>query len=152
MLTRGHRCDTDAVAGGVTGAWRGRWGGDGGAGNARRLGSWTPRMDMRNNRVAEAPNAQRSTTVSTPDSSPSPQPGERYLGTVVKLAAFGAFVSLPSGHTGLLHIDELRRASGRRKLKDPGEVVGIGQQLQVEVNLVDNRGKVTLTLVAGPGQ
>jgi polyribonucleotide nucleotidyltransferase len=89
--------------------------------------------------------------VSTPDSSASPQPGERYLGTVTRLAAFGAFVALPTGSTGLLHIDELRRASGRRKLKDPGEVVGIGQQLQVEVNLVDNRGKVSLTLI-GPGQ
>jgi polyribonucleotide nucleotidyltransferase len=90
--------------------------------------------------------------VSTPDSSqPSPLPGERYLGTVVRLAAFGAFVSLPPGGTGLLHIDELRRVSGRRKLKDPGEVVGIGQQLQVEVNQVDNRGKVSLTLIAGPG-
>ena len=33
-----------------------------------------------------------------------PEVGERYLGTVVKLAAFGAFISLMPGKDGLLHV------------------------------------------------
>src|SRR5690606_40187785 len=33
-----------------------------------------------------------------------PEVGERYLGTVVKLATFGAFVSLTPGKDGLLHV------------------------------------------------
>src|SRR5690554_1972438 len=38
-----------------------------------------------------------------------PEIGERYLGTVVKLAAFGAFVSLTPGKDGLLHVSEARK-------------------------------------------
>ena len=38
-----------------------------------------------------------------------PEKGERYLGTVVKITAFGAFVSLLPGKDGLLHISKLRR-------------------------------------------
>ena len=38
----------------------------------------------------------------------NPEVGERFLGTVVKLATFGAFVSLTPGKDGLLHISEVR--------------------------------------------
>src|SRR5690606_17650512 len=41
-----------------------------------------------------------------------PKVGERYLGTVVKTAAFGAFVSLLPGKDGLLHISKL--GNGKR--------------------------------------
>ena len=38
-----------------------------------------------------------------------PEKGERYLGTVVKLTTFGAFVSLLPGKDGLLHISKMRQ-------------------------------------------
>ena len=38
-----------------------------------------------------------------------PEVGERYLGTVVKTAAFGAFISLVPGKDGLLHISEVKK-------------------------------------------
>ena len=38
-----------------------------------------------------------------------PKVGERFLGTVVKTAAFGAFVSLMPGKDGLIHISKLGR-------------------------------------------
>ena len=41
-----------------------------------------------------------------------PEVGERYLGTVVKTTAFGAFVSLMPGKDGLLHITQIRKLSG----------------------------------------
>jgi polyribonucleotide nucleotidyltransferase len=38
-----------------------------------------------------------------------PEIGERFLGTVVKLATFGAFISLLPGKDGLLHVSELKK-------------------------------------------
>ena len=50
---------------------------------------------------------------------PTRQPGEgeRYLGTVVKITAFGAFVALLPGKDGLLHISKLRPLAGGRGLR-----------------------------------
>jgi polyribonucleotide nucleotidyltransferase len=70
-----------------------------------------------------------------------PKVGERFLGTVVKTAAFGAFVSLVPGKDGLVHISKL--GSGKRigKVED---VVKVGDKLRVEVTDIDNRGKISL--------
>jgi polyribonucleotide nucleotidyltransferase len=74
-----------------------------------------------------------------------PKIGERFLGTVVKTAAFGAFVSLVPGKDGLVHISKL--GSGKRigKVED---VVKVGDKLRVEVTDIDNRGKISLIPVA----
>src|SRR3954462_4939592 len=45
-----------------------------------------------------------------------PKVGERFLGTVVKTAAFGAFVSLTPGKDGLVHISKL--GNGKPSIKD----------------------------------
>jgi polyribonucleotide nucleotidyltransferase len=73
-----------------------------------------------------------------------PKVGERFLGTVVKTAAFGAFVSLVPGKDGLVHISKL--GNGRRigKVED---VVKVGDKLRVEVADIDNRGKISLVPV-----
>jgi polyribonucleotide nucleotidyltransferase len=70
-----------------------------------------------------------------------PKIGERFLGTVVKTAAFGAFVSLVPGKDGLVHISKL--GSGKRigKVED---VVKVGDKIRVEVTDIDNRGKISL--------
>lgn len=60
-----------------------------------------------------------------------PEVGERYLGTVVKLTTFGAFVSLTPGKDGLLHISELRKINGGKRVEDVEDVVGVGQKLQI---------------------
>ncbi|WP_029089909.1 polyribonucleotide nucleotidyltransferase [Brevibacterium album] len=77
-----------------------------------------------------------------------PEVGERYLGTVVKLMSFGAFVSLSPGRDGLLHISELRRLNGGKRVEDVEDVVGVGQKIQVEITKVDDRGKLSLVPVA----
>ncbi len=76
-----------------------------------------------------------------------PEKGERYLGTVVKITAFGAFVSLLPGKDGLLHISKLRSLAGGQRVESVEDVVSVGQKLQVEISEVDDRGKLSLVPV-----
>ncbi len=73
-----------------------------------------------------------------------PKVGERFLGTVVKTAAFGAFVSLLPGRDGLVHISKLGNGKRVGKVED---VVNVGDKLQVEITEIDPRGKISLTPV-----
>jgi polyribonucleotide nucleotidyltransferase len=73
-----------------------------------------------------------------------PKVGERFLGTVVKTTAFGAFVSLLPGRDGLVHISKL--GSGKRIAKVE-DVVNVGDKLQVEIAEIDARGKISLVPV-----
>ncbi|HWL03237.1 MAG TPA: S1 RNA-binding domain-containing protein, partial [Microbacteriaceae bacterium] len=77
----------------------------------------------------------------------NPEVGERFLGTVVKLATFGAFVSLTPGKDGLLHISEARKLANGKRVENLEEVLSVGQRLQVEISKVDDRGKLSLVLV-----
>jgi len=74
-----------------------------------------------------------------------PKVGERFLGTVVKTTAFGAFVSLLPGRDGLVHISKLGQGKRVDKVED---VVSIGSKLRVEIADIDNRGKISLLVVA----
>jgi len=74
-----------------------------------------------------------------------PEVGERYLGTVVKTTAFGAFISLTPGRDGLLHISKLRALSGGKRVDNVEDVVSVGQKIQVEVTEIDPRGKLSLS-------
>ena len=76
-----------------------------------------------------------------------PKIGERYLGTVVKLTAFGAFVSLLPGKDGLLHISKLRPLAGGSRVESVEDVLAVGQKLQVEISDIDDRGKLSLVPV-----
>ncbi|WP_375499905.1 polyribonucleotide nucleotidyltransferase [uncultured Jatrophihabitans sp.] len=73
-----------------------------------------------------------------------PKVGERFLGTVVKTAAFGAFVSLLPGKDGLVHISKLGRGKRIGKVED---VANVGDKIQVEILEIDQRGKISLGLV-----
>lgn len=73
-----------------------------------------------------------------------PQVGERYLGTVVKTASFGAFVSLTPGRDGLIHISKLGNGKRIDKVED---VVNVGDKVEVEVADIDSKGKISLVPV-----
>src|SRR3954465_15497654 len=73
-----------------------------------------------------------------------PKVGERFLGTVVKTATFGAFVSLIPGKDGLVHISKLGNGKRINKVED---VVNVGDKLQVEIQEIDQRGKISLIVV-----
>ena len=74
----------------------------------------------------------------------NPEVGEQFLGTVVKVAAFGAFVSLLPGKDGLLHVSELRKLTGGKRVENVEDVVTIGQKLLVRIGKIDDRGKLSL--------
>ncbi|MDZ4181204.1 MAG: polyribonucleotide nucleotidyltransferase [Coriobacteriia bacterium] len=75
-----------------------------------------------------------------------PEIGEKYKGRVVSIQAFGAFIELIPGKDGLLHIS--RVAKGRvEKVED---VLAVGDEVEVEIIDVDDRGKVSLDRVDKP--
>jgi polyribonucleotide nucleotidyltransferase len=76
-----------------------------------------------------------------------PEVGERYLGTVVKTTTFGAFVSLMPGKDGLLHISQIRKLAGGKRVENVEDVLGVGAKVQVEIAEIDQRGKLSLVPV-----
>jgi polyribonucleotide nucleotidyltransferase len=73
-----------------------------------------------------------------------PEVGERYLGTVVKTTTFGAFVSLMPGKDGLLHISEVKKLAGGKRIDNVDDVIPVGSKVQVEIKEIDSRGKLSL--------
>jgi polyribonucleotide nucleotidyltransferase len=95
--------------------------------------------------AADGPSAQAAVDRINAIANPQmPQVGERYLGTVVKTAPFGAFVSLLPGKDGLVHISKL---GGGKRVAKTEDVVNVGDKLQVEIAEIDPRGKISLSLV-----
>ena len=96
--------------------------------------------------AADGPSAQAAVDRINAIANPTlPKVGERFLGTVVKTAAFGAFVSLLPGRDGLVHISKLGDGKRIGKVED---VVNVGDKLQVEITDIDARGKISLVPVA----
>ncbi|WP_110590323.1 polyribonucleotide nucleotidyltransferase [Microbacterium suaedae] len=77
----------------------------------------------------------------------NPEVGEQYLGTAVNIAKFGVFVSLLPGKDGLLHVTELRKLNGGKRVESIEDVVSVGQKMLVKISKVDDRGKLSLELV-----
>jgi polyribonucleotide nucleotidyltransferase len=80
-----------------------------------------------------------------------PEIGERYLGTVVKTTTFGAFVSLMPGKDGLLHISEIKKLAGGKRVENVEDVLKVGSKVQVEIKEIDSRGKLSLVPVLEGG-
>jgi polyribonucleotide nucleotidyltransferase len=76
-----------------------------------------------------------------------PEVGERFVGTVVKTTTFGAFISLTPGKDGLLHISQIRKLVGGKRVENVEDVVSVGQKIQVEIAEIDPRGKLSLAAV-----
>lgn len=76
-----------------------------------------------------------------------PEVGEKFMGKVVKIVDFGAFVNLTGGVDGLVHISKL---GGGVRLARVEDVLSEGDDLEVEVTEIDPRGKISLTPVNPP--
>ncbi len=72
-------------------------------------------------------------------------PGETYDGTVKRLLAFGAFVEFLPGKEGMVHVSEM----ATDYVKDPADVVQIGQTVKVRVKEIDDQGRVNLSMLFG---
>ncbi|MEI6406764.1 MAG: polyribonucleotide nucleotidyltransferase [Actinomycetes bacterium] len=80
-----------------------------------------------------------------------PSVGERFNGTVVKLATFGAFISLVPGKDGLLHVSQIRKMHGGKRIENLEEVMKVGDKIEVEIGEIDPKGKFSLIPVMADG-
>ena len=67
--------------------------------------------------------------------------GKIYLGKVVRIEKFGAFVEIFPGQDGLVHISQL----AEERVAKTEDVVAIGDEILVKVTEVDERGRVNLS-------
>ncbi len=78
-----------------------------------------------------------------------PKVGDKFLGTVVKTAAFGAFISLLPGRDGLLHISKVGNGKRVDKVED---FLNVGDKVEVQIADIDQRGKIYLDKVRPEGE
>jgi polyribonucleotide nucleotidyltransferase len=98
--------------------------------------------------AVDGPSAEAARSMINAIANPQmPEVGERYVGTVVKTTTFGAFVSLTPGKDGLLHISQIRRLVGGKRVENVEDVLSVGQKVQVEIAEIDPRGKLSLHAV-----
>ena len=72
---------------------------------------------------------------------PKAEIGKVYTGRVVNITKFGAFVNILPGRDGLVHISKLGRGKRINAVED---VLSLGDEIEVMVEDVDDRGKVSL--------
>lgn len=70
-------------------------------------------------------------------------PGSVFEGTVESLTAYGAFINLGEGLSGLVHISQI----SQKRIKKPSEVLAVGDKVKVKV-LNTNDGKISLSMKA----
>jgi polyribonucleotide nucleotidyltransferase len=75
------------------------------------------------------------------DLTAEPEVGKIYMGTVEKIAEYGAFVEIMPGTTGLCHISEL----DAQRVKQTSDVCREGDQIPVKVLEIDRSGKIRLS-------
>ena len=68
--------------------------------------------------------------------------GQIVEGKVSGITGFGAFIDLPDGETGLVHISEV----ARNYVKDINEHLSVGQEVKVKVLSLDEKGKISLSI------
>ena len=71
----------------------------------------------------------------------TPEIGSRYKGTVKSVRDFGAFIEILPGVEALCHISEL----GEGFIDQVTDVVNVGDELEVEIINVDDRGKIKVS-------
>jgi polyribonucleotide nucleotidyltransferase len=74
--------------------------------------------------------------------------GATYMGKVVNITKFGAFVNILPGRDGLVHISKLGRG---KRINSVEDVLQLGQEIEVVVEEIDEKGKVSLTPSASWG-
>ncbi len=78
---------------------------------------------------------------------PAADVGEVYMGRVVNITKFGAFVNILPGRDGLLHISKI---GGKRRIDKVEDELELGQEVEVRVDDIDPNGKVSLSMASEP--
>ena len=71
-----------------------------------------------------------------------PEVGKIYKGKVVTIKDFGAFVNILPGIDGMLHISQIKD----EKIAKVEDVLKVGQEVNVKLTAIDNRGKISLSM------
>ncbi len=69
------------------------------------------------------------------------EPGEIFMGKVVRITTFGAFVEILPGKDGLVHISKL----DKKRVEKVEDVVNIGDEILVKVTEIDKQGRINLS-------
>lgn len=69
------------------------------------------------------------------------EPGQIYMGKVMRVTSFGAFVEFLPGKEGLVHISKL----DKKRVEKVEDVVKIGDEILVKVIEVDRQGRINLS-------
>lgn len=69
--------------------------------------------------------------------------GEEFEGEVKRILPFGAFVEILPGKEGMVHVSKM----GKGFVKDPSDVVSVGQQVAVKVIQIDQMGRINLQMI-----
>jgi polyribonucleotide nucleotidyltransferase len=72
---------------------------------------------------------------------PKAEIGKVYTGRVVNITKFGAFINILPGRDGLVHISKL---GGGKRINSVEDVLSLGDEIEVRVEEIDDRGKVSL--------
>ena len=72
-----------------------------------------------------------------------PEVGKVYTGTVVSLKDFGAFINILPGVDGMLHVSKI----AERRISSPDEVLKVGKKVRVKLTLIDDKGRLSLTML-----
>ena len=72
-------------------------------------------------------------------------PGEIFDGEVKRILPFGAFVEILPGKEGMVHVSKM----STEFVKDPNEIVSIGQKVKVRVVEVDEQHRINLSMLFG---
>ncbi len=72
---------------------------------------------------------------------PKAELGKTYMGRVVNITKFGAFVNILPGRDGLVHISKLGRG---KRINSVEDILSLGDEIEVVVEEIDDRGKVSL--------
>lgn len=72
-----------------------------------------------------------------------PEVGKTYTGKVVKVADFGAFVNIMPGTDGLVHVSKM----SKERVNNPADVVKEGQMVKVKLLMIDDKGRLQLSMV-----
>ena len=70
--------------------------------------------------------------------------GENFEGEVKRILPFGAFVEFLPGKEGMVHVSQMSTGF----VKNPNDVVKIGQKINVTVIEVDEQGRINLTMLS----
>lgn len=69
--------------------------------------------------------------------------GEEFEGEVKRILPFGAFVEFLPGKEGMVHVSKM----GKGFVKNPADVVSIGQKVKVKVYQIDQQGRINLQMI-----